>query len=112
MAVLIGANPKMSSRDKIQEHLVTHLPHQKWCRHCVEGRMIKDQSFTVPKEDRLARDAVVIQIDYFEFEATRILMMVETTSCFMAARVVENKSYTGQMDQKVSMVADFILFIG
>ena len=34
--------------------------------------------------------------------------MVETTSCYMAARVVENKSYTGSKDQKVAMVEEFI----
>ena len=74
--------------------------------------MIKDQSFTVPKEDRLNREACVIQMDYFEFEEIRILMMVEKTSCFMAARVVDDKSFKGHMDQKVAMVADFIIFTG
>ena len=34
--------------------------------------------------------------------------MVETTSCYMAARVVENKSYTGSKDQKVAMAEEFI----
>ena len=74
--------------------------------------MVKDQSFSVPKEERLIREGNTIQLDYFEFESTRILIMVETTSWYMAARVVENKSYTGQIDQKVAMVGASIKDIG
>ena len=74
--------------------------------------MVTDQSFTIPKEDRLIREGVIIQVDSFEFESFRILAMVETTSRYMAARVVENKTYTGELDQKVAMVGAFTKEIG
>ena len=29
------ADPKLPSREEIEEHMKTHLPFRSWCRHCV-----------------------------------------------------------------------------
>merc|ERR1711915_385898 len=34
---------KLPPQKVIDKHNLTHLPHEKWCLHCVEGRAIKDQ---------------------------------------------------------------------
>ena len=44
--------PTLPDAGRIGYHNVTHIPHVKWCNHCVEGRMTKDQSLTVPKEEK------------------------------------------------------------
>ena len=32
----------LPAADRIRYHNVTHIPHEKWCKNCVEGRMTKD----------------------------------------------------------------------
>ena len=43
---------KLPSQKVIDKHNLTHLPHAKWCLHCVEGRAVTDQSLTVSKSER------------------------------------------------------------
>ena len=74
--------------------------------------MIKDKSLTVPKLRRDERGGVVIQVDFFEYHELRILCMVETTSSYMFARVVENKEVTGTLDPKVQLIENFIRELG
>ena len=31
-------DPKLPSREEVEEHNLTHLPYRNWCRHCVRGR--------------------------------------------------------------------------
>ena len=69
--------PNLPSKQEILKHNVTHIPHKQWCVHCVEGRMVKDHSLTVPKEERLERKGVIVQLDFFEFHGCRVLAMVE-----------------------------------
>ena len=110
--VRIKPIPKLPSEQEILKHNVTHIPHATWCKHCVEGRMRKDHSLSVPKEERLNRTGIIIQLDYFEFHEIRILAMAETTSGYLYARPVKGKEYIGQSDEKVTMVEDFLKELG
>ena len=31
-------DPKLPSKQEIEEHNITHLPYRSWCPHCVAGR--------------------------------------------------------------------------
>ena len=31
-------DPKLPSKEEVEEHNLTHLPYRSWCRHCVRGR--------------------------------------------------------------------------
>ena len=31
-------DPKLPSKEEVEEHNVTHLPYMSWYRHCVRGR--------------------------------------------------------------------------
>ena len=31
-------DPKLPSKEEVEEHKLTHLPDRSWCRHCVRGR--------------------------------------------------------------------------
>ena len=31
-------DPKLPSKEEVEEHELTHLPYRSWCRHCVRGR--------------------------------------------------------------------------
>ena len=54
----------------------------------------------------------MIQIDFFEYHELRILCMVETTSSYMFARVVETKEVVGTLDPKVQLIENFIRELG
>ena len=95
-------------KKEIKKHNLTHIPHAPWCNHCVEGRMTKDKSLTVPKSQREQRGGIIIQVDFFEYHDLRIICMVETTSSYLFARVVETKEVTGTLDPKVQLVENFI----
>ena len=59
---------KLPSQKVIDKHNLTHLPHEKWCLHCVEGRAVKDQSLTVSKIQRNKRTGVIVEIaTHFEY---------------------------------------------
>ena len=107
-----GEVSKLPSQKVIDRHNLTHLPHEKWCVHCVEGRAIKDHSLTVSKTEREKRKGVIVQIDFFEFHELRVLAIVETTSGYLHARVVESKTVTGTYDPKVEVVVNFLKEIG
>jgi hypothetical protein len=32
------ADPKLPSREDVEEHDKTHLPYRNWCRHCIRGK--------------------------------------------------------------------------
>ena len=64
---LNGEITKLPSKAVIAKHNLTHLPHEKWCVHCVEGRAVKDQSLTVSKTERNKRTGIIVQVDFFEF---------------------------------------------
>merc|ERR1712168_1724688 len=110
--VRIKTIPKKTSEQAISKHNVTHIPHEAWCKHCVEGRMVKDHSLTVPKSERLMRTGVVLQMDLFSYHEIQILIFCETTSGYIYARIVKEKTFTGVHDEKVSMVEDFLREIG
>ena len=74
--------------------------------------MVKDHSLTVPKSRRLMRTGVVVQMDFFSYHDIQILILCETTSGYIYARVVKEKTFTGAHDEKVSMVEDFLREIG
>ena len=74
--------------------------------------MTKDHSLSVPKSERQQRDGVIIQIDFFEFHSLRVMIMVETTSSYMYARIVDGKTYSGTFDRKVHMIEQFIRELG
>ena len=110
--VKLNTIPKIPSDEAVQKHNVSHIPHERWCKHCVEGRMVKDHSLTVPKSERLLRTGIVVQMDFFSIDKMRILVCVETTSSYVYARKVDEKTFTGSSDQKVSMVEDFLRDMG
>ena len=31
-------DPKLPSREEVEDHCKTHLPYRSWCRHCVMGK--------------------------------------------------------------------------
>ena len=31
-------DPKLPSKEEIEEHMTTHLPYSNWCTHCVRGK--------------------------------------------------------------------------
>merc|ERR1711915_350527 len=103
---------KLPSQKVIDKHNLTHLPHAKWCLHCVEGRAVKDQSLTVSKSERNKRTGVIVQIDFFEFHSLRVLAMVEATSGYLSARIVKEKAVTGTLDPKVEYLVQFLKEIG
>ena len=43
-------DPKMPSRDEVQQHELTHLPFRNWCRHCVKGRGIEAGHFRATRD--------------------------------------------------------------
>ena len=74
--------------------------------------MVKDHSLTVPKSERLQRTGVIAQMDFFSYHAIQVLAMCETTSGYMCARIVKEKTFTGVYDEKVSIVENFLRDIG
>ena len=36
-------NPRLPSREEVEEHIRTHIPFRSWCKWCVEGRGRGDQ---------------------------------------------------------------------
>ena len=98
----------LPAAERIRYHNVTHIPHERWCRHCVEGRMTKDHSLTVPKEERMVREGVVVQVDFFEYHGLRVMCCCENTSIYIYARVVSDKTYTGAFGPKFHMIANLL----
>ena len=62
--------------------------------------MVKDHSLTVPKSERLQRTGVIVLMDYFSFHELQVLTLVETTSGYLFARVVEEKTFTGVKEEE------------
>ena len=103
---------RLPTKEKQDKHNITHLPHEPWCVHCIEGRMIKDRSLTVSKEERSKRTGVLVQVDFFEYHGLRILAAVETTSSYLFARIVDSKEVTGTLDPKVQILINFLDELG
>ena len=72
-------DPRLPSKQEIEEHNITHLPYRSWCPHCVAGRGLSiphrssDENKDIPK----------ISIDYFymgqeDSEDTLPLLAVKT----------------------------------
>jgi hypothetical protein len=111
--VQVQPEVKFPSLEEINRHNVTHIPHQKWCEHCVKGRIIRDRSHTVNKEERILQTNCVIQFDYLEYGHNRsVLVMVDTMTGYMSARVVETKAFVGLHDPKIAIILHFIRELG
>ena len=42
-------NPRLPSRQEVEEHELTHLPHRSWCTHCVRGTCTNKHHRTVDR---------------------------------------------------------------
>ena len=53
-------NPRLPSREEVEEHNLTHLPFRSWCQHCVKGCGRAADHHTQSRQDGLPE----IHLDY------------------------------------------------
>ena len=108
-------SPTQPTRNEIQAHVLTHLPHRSWCGHCLNGRGTSLPHFRSKTEGEHV--VPTVSIDYFSMgpsgqeEAQGVISMLavkshESRNTF--AHVVERKgksigtrnTKTSQSDQE------------
>ena len=91
-------DPRLPSRNEVEEHYLTHIPYRNWCPHCVSGRGKDLDHRKAVEEDRKIREFTFEYCfpGYEKGARFTVLVRRERVTGITMASVVPVKGTSGQ----------------
>ena len=103
VAVKIGKNEEVPTKEEVKTHMVNHIPFRSWCSHCVKGKAHSNPHRRTKAIEGGIREPVV-SVDYMfmhdnqgegEENGMPIMVVIDRKTRIIRARVVPQKGNHG-----------------